>query len=127
MHMLSIHFGPNQIVWGLLFKDKERAEAMEQTVLGFLKMQHLVQATAGDKILTVEDDYGQRAHLVAGTIHGALVEDCDYTQEGAIVKHLHGQRTQLKAQQRIGNDPVLKAAVGGQMPSFDPMANRRFS
>lgn len=128
MHMLSIHFGPNQIVWGLLFKDKEKAEASEQVVLDFMNQQHLTQQIAAGRLLTVEDDYGQRAHLVAGSIHGVLVEDCDYTQEGAIVKHLHNQRTQVKAQSRVQNDPALKAAsLGNGIPRFDPMQGGRFS
>ena len=128
MHMLSIHFGPNQIVWGLLFKDKEKAEAAETSVLAFMNKQHLTQQIADSRMLTVEDDYGQRAHLVAGSIHGALVEDCDYTQEGVILKHLHNQRTQVKAQTRMQNDPALKAAALGQgVPRFDPMQNGRFS
>lgn len=127
MHKLSINTGST--VWALLFKEQASADAVEQAALGFMTMQHLTQTTAGDKVLTVEDDYGQRAHLVAGSIHGVLSEDLDLVQEAMIRMHLLNQQTNVKAQQRLQNDPTLKAASlgnnGGMM--FDPMARRRFS
>lgn len=127
MHKLSINTGST--VWALLFKEKETAYAVEDTTLGFMKMQHLTQTTAGDKVITVEDDYGQRAHLVAGSVHGILSEDLDLVQEAMIKMHLLNQQTNVKAQQRVQNDPTLKASQlgNGAGMMFDPMANRRFS
>lgn len=127
MHKLSINTGST--VWALLFKEKEGVDAVERAALKLMTMQHLTQTTAGDKVLTIEDDYGQRAHLVAGSIHGVLSEDLDLVQEAMIRMHLLNQQTNVKAQQRLQNDPTLKAASlgnnGGVM--FDPMAGRRFS
>lgn len=127
MYKLSINTAGN--VWALLFKEKDETDKAEESVLGFLRMQHLTQTTAGDKVLTVEDDYGQRAHIVAGSLQAVLVEDLDLTQEAMIKMHLHNQHTQIKAQQRVNGDATIKAAQlgngGGQL--FDPMAGRRFS
>lgn len=128
MHMLSIHFGPSQMVWGLLFKEKERGERTEKEALEFMRSQHLTQQIADNRMVTLEDDFGQRCHLVSGAIHGVMLEDCDLTQESYIQKALHQERTRVKAQTRARGDAVLKAAgMGAQMPSFDPMANGRFS
>lgn len=127
MYKLSINAGLN--VWALLFKDKDNADKAEESVLGFLRTQHLVQATANTRLLTLEDDYGQRAHIVAGSLQSMLLEDLDLTQEAMIKLHLHNQHTQIKAQQRVNSDATIKAASlgngGGVM--FDPMAGRRFS
>lgn len=128
MHTLSIHFGPSQLVWMLCFKEEKVARAAEATIANFMSSQHLTQQIADNRMLTVTDDFGQRAHLVAGQIHGMLLEDADYSQEAMIQRHIHNQRTQIKAQQRASNDPVLKAAgLGQRMPAFDPMMNGRFS
>ncbi len=110
MHTLSIHFGPSQLVWMLCFKEAPAAMAARQKVVDFMSRQHLTQQIADNLLLTVTDDYGQHADLVAGTIHGMLLEDADYSQEAMIQRHIHNQRTQIKAQQRASNDPVLKAA-----------------
>jgi hypothetical protein len=76
-------------------------------------------------MLTIEDDFGQRAHLAAGSIHGVLAEDCDLTQEAAIQRHILQQITNAKAQVRVRNDPVLKASNLGTGYQFNPMANGR--
>lgn len=127
MYKLSINTAGN--VWALLFKDKDNADKAEETVLGFLRTQHLAQATADMRMMTLEDDYGQRAHIVAGSLQSVLIEDLDLTQEAMIKLHLHNQHTQIKAQQRVQSDATIKAASlgngGGVM--FDPMAGRRFS
>lgn len=129
MHTLSIHFGPAQMVWMLCFKEAKEASAAEALITSFMSSQHLTQQIADNRMLTVTDDYGQRAHLVAGQIHGMLLEDAEYSQEAMIQRAVHGERTKVKAGQRAANDPVLKAAgigVGG-VPRFDPMLNGRFS
>lgn len=126
MHKLSVNTGVT--VWALLFKDKEGADAAEEKALGFMRMQHLTQQTADNRMLTLEDDYGQRANVTAGALLAILSEDLDLTQEAMIRLHLLNQHTQIKAQQRIANDPTIKAAqIGQRMPSFDPMQNGRFS
>lgn len=128
MHMLSIHFGPSQMVWMLAFKEEKSALEVEMKIVDFMSRQHLTQQIADNLMLTVTDDFGQRAHLVAGQIHGMLLEDADYSQEAMIQRHIHSERTKVKAHQRVSNDPVLKAAgLGQRMPSFDPMVNGRFS
>ncbi len=127
MYKLSINVGAH--VWALLFKEKDDADKAEESALGFLRMQSFSQTTAGERVMTLEDDYGQRAHIVGGSLQSVLVEDLDLTQEAMIKLHLHNQHTQIKAQQRINSDATIKAAQigngGGQI--FDPMAGRRFS
>ncbi len=128
MYKLSINVGAH--VWALLFKEKEGADKAEEAVLGFLSGWHQhVQGVTDTRRLTVEDDYGQRAHIVAGSLQSVLVEDLDLTQEAMIKLHLHNQYTQLKAQQRVASDPTIKAASLGNSGNmiFDPMAGRRFS
>lgn len=128
MHVLSIHFGPNQLVWALMFKEAAQATEAETKVLGFMSSQHLTQQIADNAVLTVTDDFGQRAHLRAGSIWGVLIEDADYSQEAVIQRAIHNERTKVKAQQRAGSDPVLKAAgLGRGVPQFDPMMNGRFT
>ncbi len=127
MYKLSINTGGN--VWALLFKEKDGAEAAEQAVLGFFRTQHLPMAIGDTRLITLDDDYGQRAHVVAGSLQAVLLEDLDLTQEAMIKMHLHNAHTQIKANQRVAGDATIKAASlgngGGVM--FDPMAGRRFS
>lgn len=126
MYKLSINVGTN--VWALLFKEKEGADKAEESVLGFMQQQHLVQSPVG-RMITLEDDYGQRAHVIAGGLQAVLLEDLDLTQEAMIKLHLHNQHTQIKAQQRVNSDATIKAASLGNGAGmvFDPMAGRRFS
>ena len=127
MHMLSIHFGPNQVVWGLLFKEKEKAEAAASTLRSAMHATK-TESFSATQCVFVEDDYGQAASIATTSIHGILLEDCDLTQESTIQKALHQERTRVKAQTRAQGDPTLKAAQLGQgMPRFDPMQNGRFS
>jgi hypothetical protein len=126
MYKLSINTGGN--VWALLFKEKESAEMAEQSALNFLRTQQFVQAAADNRMITLEDDYGQRANIVAGSLQGFILEDLDLTQEAMIKLHLHNQHTQIKAQQRVQNDATIKAAsLGNGGVMFDPMVGRRFS
>lgn len=127
MHMLSIHFGPNQLVWGLIFKEKDKAAAETSKIL--MAMHETTTSTfAPTRCVLIEDDYGQSASIVIGGIHGILLEDCDLTQESTIQKALHQERTRVKAQMRAQNDATLKAAgLSQRMPQFDPTANGRFS
>ena len=127
MYKLSINVGAN--VWALLFKEKDGADKAEEAVLGFLQAQRLTLHAADTRVLTVEDDYGQRAHVGAAMLQAVLVEDLDLTQEAMIKLHLHNQHTQIKAQQRVQSDATIKAAQLGNGGGivFDPMAGRRFS
>ncbi len=127
MYKISVNTGAN--VWALLFKEKEAAEKVEEAAVGFLRTQQFSQTTVGERVLVLEDDYGQRAHVVAGSLQAILVEDLDLTQEALIKLHLHNQHTDIKARTRVQNDPQLKAASLGNsgVAMFDPMAGRRFS
>ena len=128
MHMISVHFGPNQLVWALMYKDEKSAAAAEVLIDDFMSQQHLTQQIAAGRMLSINDDYGQKARFVAGSIHGYLLEDLDLTQEATIKKAIHHEITKVKAQTRARNDATLKAAGLGQgLPSFDPMAGRQFS
>jgi hypothetical protein len=102
MYSLTIHFGPNAMVWSFLFKDKERAEAaFEKTRSGDTSIVHVF-----------EDDFGQKS-TIAGDIHGSMLEDMDLVMEARIYRSLENTRGEIKAKQRASTDPVIRTAQQG--------------
>jgi hypothetical protein len=103
MYSLSIHFGPNAMVWALLFKDKERALA-----------HYSAYETAKGRELPgryiVEDDFGQQASIELDSVHGVMLEDLDLVEEARILRSLANARGEVKARTRAMSDPVLRGA-----------------
>jgi len=100
MYSLTIHFGPNAMVWSFLFKEKEKAEAASQD-------------NSDPNVLTVVDDYGQHASIERKQIHGVMLEDLDLTEEARIQRSLMNARGEVKARQRASTDPIIRAAAQG--------------
>ena len=106
MYSLSIHFGPNAMVWAFLFKEKEKGDACFELAM--------TNAYA-DSATAITDDFGQRAVFGPGTITGMMIEDLDLVEEARILRSLANARGEVKARQRATTDPVIRA--GAQGPS----------
>ena len=102
MYSLTIHFGPNAMVWSFLFKEKEKAEAAHIKV---------TEAIKNELMAGVEDDFGQAA--VMGAISGYMLEDLDLVEEARIYRSLANARGEVKARQRAATDPVIRTAQQG--------------
>ena len=106
MYSLTIHFGPNAMVWSFLFKDKEKADAARS---------HAVEngVLEGPDNFMIEDDFGQQASFSAGAVHGVMLEDLTLVQEARIFRSLENARGEIKAKQRAATDPVIRSAQQG--------------
>ena len=104
MYSLSIHFGPNAMVWVFIFKEKEKAE---------LAFKGVDVAICEQQYFRVEDDFGQIAVFGQGDAKGAMLEDLDLVEEARILRSLANARGEVKARQRALSDPVLRGAQQG--------------
>ncbi len=104
MFSLTIHFGPNAMVWAFLFKDKETATRCCENVLKFW-----------DEVggFNITDDFGQHGSFRSDSVHGVLLEDVDLVEEARIYRSLANARGEVKARQRAATDPVIRAAQNG--------------
>ena len=101
MYSLTIHFGPNAMVWSFLFKEQKEAKAVLSTMMN------------DDMATTIVDDFGQHAVFAKGSIHGHLLEDMDAVMEARIYRSLENARGEIKAKQRAMTDPVIRSAQQG--------------
>ena len=104
MFSLSIALRDNPVVWTLMFKSKETAEA------AYAK---LVPSTDD-----IQDDFGQTVMIGPSGLSGAILEDLDQSKLAHIERALHTARTNANAQSRAQSDPVLKAAMMTQGPAM---------
>lgn len=104
MYSLTIHFGPNAMVWSFLFKDKEKAK---------LAFKSVDIAICEQQFFRVEDDFGQTAIFGQGDAKGCLLEDLALVQEARILRSLDNARGEIKAKQRAMSDPVIRTGVQG--------------
>jgi hypothetical protein len=119
MHLLTIVFGPVPTPWSLLFKKPELADKT------FADLQIAKKEKAEQ--VSVMDEFGQRADIDVKSIHGFMLEDMEQSKLAHIERGLHQARTQARAQQMAGSDPVLKNAAMMQSPAMlSPMGNGRF-
>ena len=107
MYSLSIHFGPNAMVWALLFKEEEKAGASYNAYMDF-KM-----GEAKNGMLIGSDDFGQTYAIPMEEIRGILLEDLDLVEEARILRSLTNARGEVKARQRAATDPVIRQAQQG--------------
>jgi len=110
MYSLTIHFGPNAMVWAFMFKDKKNAD-----------FAYSLASNPPGQHMTVEDDFGQQASFKVSDVHGMMLEDLDLVEEARILRSLANARGEVKARQRASTDPVLRAAQQGPSvltPSF---------
>jgi hypothetical protein len=102
MYSLTIHFGPNAVVWSFLFKDKDPASYALSKCMA-----------PGETFYILEDDFGQRAHINPKQIHGVMLEDMDLVEEARILRSLANARGEVKARSRAMSDPVIRTAQAG--------------
>jgi hypothetical protein len=106
MYSLTIHFGPNAMVWSLLFKEKERAESIFKNLSDSVQKQTPLGGL-------LADDFGQEAYIETKSIHGVMLEDLDLTEEARIQRSLMNARGEVKARQRASTDPIIRTAAQG--------------
>ncbi len=106
MYSLSIHFGPNAIVWALLFKEEEKA--------GMLYNAYVEFKVGGNEagILIGADDFGQSFAIPFNEISVMLLEDLDQIEEARIQRSLADERCKAKFMQRAKSDPTIRQAMG---------------
>ena len=106
MYSLTIHFGPNAMVWAFLFKEHEKAKQWAYAARN---------STAPPQIV-IEDDFGQIAKINTADIHGVLFEDLEQSEEARIQRSLAEARTRVKLEARAKTDPTIRQAMGAQGP-----------
>ena len=97
MFSLTIVFGPGPMVWTLMFKTEERAREEVENILP-------------NKNCLLRDDFGQECEIIAGTLHGHMLEDLDQSKLAHIERALHQTRTKLKADELADADPAIRQA-----------------
>lgn len=123
MHMITVSFGSNSCP--LLFKTAEAAEfawakltqipimnpppSADASMEAWRGMVRPTAVGIGSIPIDVSDDFGRHV-IIVNNFNGAIMEDMAVAQEGQIEIGLHQARTQVKAQQRGSQDPVLRAA-----------------
>ena len=112
MYSLSIYFGPNAMVWALLFKEEARAGAAYNAYVG-----NKMDGTKAD-ILIGADDFGQSYAIPFNDIHGVLLEDLDLVEEARIQRSLAEAHVKVKLDQRAKTDPLIRQAMSNQSPSI---------
>jgi hypothetical protein len=105
MYSLTIHFGPNAMVWSFMFKEKEKVEAQANNV-------SLAISNRGS--IAVLDDFGQTAMFDKETIHAYLVEDLDLVEGARIERSLYNARGEVRARQRAATDATIRQGMGNQ-------------
>ena len=107
MYSLSIHFGPNAMVWALLFKEEAKAGEAYNAYMDY-------KATpVAHSVLIGTDDFGQTYAIPMEEISGILLEDLDLVEEARILRSLANARGEVKARQRASTDPVIRTAQQG--------------
>ena len=104
MYSLSIHFGPNAMVWAFMFKEKEKADAAFA-----LTNQNNCPDISGFEIT---DDFGQQCYIDYANFHGSMLEDLDLVEEARIQRSLYNARGEVKARQRASTDAVIRTGMG---------------
>ena len=111
MYSISISFGPNAIVWALLFKEEDKAGKIYNAYMDY----KLNDAKGG--MLFGSDDFGQCFTIPLEEIRGMLLEDLDLTDEAKIIRSLANARNEIKARSRAATDPTIRAGMTQQGPS----------
>ncbi len=114
MYSLTIHFGPNAIMWQFLFKEEDKAGLVYNAYMDY-KASH-----AEKGMLIGADDFGQSFAIPIEEISGMLIEDIELMEEARILRSLADARAQAKLQQRARTDSVIRSAQQ-QTPVLQPM------
>ena len=101
MYSLTIHFGPNAMVWSFLFKEKPNFESLKS------------EMHSGASCFNITDDFGQNGYFRCKEVHGMTLEDLELVMEARIFRSLDNARGEIKAKQRASTDPVIRSAQQG--------------
>lgn len=118
MFSLTIHFGPNAMVWALLFKEEAKA-------VSALRIANI--AICEGSFFRLEDDFGQITIFGAGNATGVMLEDLEQTEAARIQRSLAEERCKVKLMEAAKTDPVIGAAIRRQQgaPVLTPMGGFR--
>jgi hypothetical protein len=124
MFSVTIVFGPGPMVWTLMYKTIEMANAATASL-----------ENCTDPMIVLTDDFGQQAAIVVNQIHGVMFEDLEQSKLAHIERALHQARTKIKADELAMADPVMRAAAQRQqspilqpmMPAGMPQPNGRYT
>ena len=105
MFSLTISFGPGPVMWTMMWRDREKAEAAWNAV---------AISKATESVLKLTDDFGQDAIIEITTIHGIMLEDMELSKNAHIERALHQARMQAKGQEMAESDQILRAARARQ-------------
>ncbi len=100
MYSLTIHFGPNAMVWSFLFKEKPNFESLKSEM-------------HSGACFNITDDFGQNGYFRCKEVHGMMLEDTELVMEARIFRSLDNARGEIKAKQRAATDPVIRSAQQG--------------
>jgi hypothetical protein len=116
MYSLTIHFGPNAMVWSFLYKDEKKAQSLFNNVQN---------AIGSGKELggIITDDFGQTSYIDAKSISGVLLEDMDLVEEARIYRSLANARGEVKARKRAATDPVIREGMNAGPSVLQPRFN----
>jgi hypothetical protein len=102
MYSLTIHFGPNAMVWAFLFKEKPNYESLKS------------EMHSGPACFSVTDDFGQNGYFRSKEVHGMLLEDLDLVETARIQRSLAEERCKVKLMNAARSDPVISEAIRKQ-------------
>lgn len=102
MFNVIISFGPANTQWQFMFNKHEAAKKV---------LADYATAKNSGTELRVVDDFGNEASIATHTICGVLVDELKKTADAAIERHLNQQRANVKAQNKVRNDPLLNLAA----------------
>lgn len=100
MFSITVALANTQIVWTLMFKTKESAQAAWDAA-----------PDPNTNVRQLADDFGQIAAFEHRNIAGVLFEDLDQSKMAHIERSLHVERVKVAAQRAAQSDPVLKTAM----------------
>ena len=102
MYSLTIHFGPNAMVWSFMFKEKPNFESLKS------------EMHSGASCFNITDDFGQNGYFRCKEVHGMMLEDLDLVEEARIQRSLYNARGEVKARQRAATDATIRQGMGNQ-------------
>jgi hypothetical protein len=120
MFSLTIVFGPGPMVWTLMYKTEEAADAALSAIKYALEIRGTDVSFSPAKTITVDDDFGQHADIMICDIHGVMLENLEQSKLAHIERALHQSRTKVKADEMVRADPVLRTALQGGSGILQP-------
>lgn len=98
--MWTLTVAVGNIPWALMFKTREAANDSFAVVTAY-------------QDADIEDDFGQRLRVRAGSVLGAVLEDMDKSKIAHIERALHHARMQHEGQKMAQADATLRMGQAG--------------